>query len=138
MKGESPAEAGPRELGALAQFAGDLLIRLDGDPATRVGGLCCDGREVRSGDLFFCTDAKAHELAPLLAERGAVAVCAVAPTGAPVPELIVTDVRRAMGRIAAAVYGNPAEHLTLLGVTGTNGKTRTARALEAILAAEGR
>jgi len=55
-----------------------------------------------------------------------------------VPQILVTDVRRAMGRAAAAIHGFPSRSLELIGITGTNGKTTTAQMLGTILAATGR
>ncbi len=54
------------------------------------------------------------------------------------PEIEVPDVRRAMGRAAAAVHGHPSSSLEIVGITGTNGKTTTAAFLGAILRADGR
>ena len=53
-------------------------------------------------------------------------------------QLVVTDVRRAMGFAAATVHGHPASALTLVGITGTNGKTTTTQLLGSILRAAGR
>jgi UDP-N-acetylmuramoyl-L-alanyl-D-glutamate--2,6-diaminopimelate ligase len=124
----------------LAAAGGDILVRVDGDPGTKITGLSFDSHTVGRGDLFFCvpgTMVDGHEFAGEAVAAGAAALCVQRPTTAGVPEVVVADVRRAMGRIAAAFYGHPADHLLLLGVTGTNGKTTTAFLLEAILTAAG-
>ena len=54
-----------------------------------------------------------------------------------VPEIEVSDARRAMARMSAAFYGRPSDEMLVLGVTGTNGKTTTAYLIESILAAAG-
>jgi UDP-N-acetylmuramoyl-L-alanyl-D-glutamate--2,6-diaminopimelate ligase len=131
----------PARLDHLATAAGDLLVRIDGDPSTSVTGVAYDSRAVGPGDLFFCVPgavSDGHEWAGAAARAGAAALCVERPTGAGIPEIVVTDARRAMARIGAAAFGNPAGELTLLGVTGTNGKTTTAFMLEEILAADGR
>ena len=98
-----------------------------------------DSRLVQPGDLFFALrGAKADGLAHVAeaVRRGAVAVVSdrPAPEGAAVPWLSVPAPRRALALAAASLAGHPAEKLVLAGVTGTNGKTSTARLLEAILA----
>ena len=115
-------------------------MSVEGDPDTPVTGLSCYSDRAVLGDLFFCIPkeaARGRAVARRAVHSGAVAVCAEQPTEPGVPQLVVTDVRRAMARIAARFYGNPGEDLLLLGVTGTNGKTTTVYLLEAILAAAG-
>ncbi len=53
-------------------------------------------------------------------------------------QVIVPDVREALARLASAFYGDPSAALTLIGITGTNGKTTTSYLLESILAADGK
>ena len=55
-----------------------------------------------------------------------------------VPQLVVDDVRAALGPVAAAFWGHPSRHLDVLGVTGTNGKTTVTHLLAAVFAAAGR
>jgi UDP-N-acetylmuramoyl-L-alanyl-D-glutamate--2,6-diaminopimelate ligase len=125
----------------LAASAGDLLVRVDGDAGTIVTGVAYDSRAVAPGDLFFCVPGAVddgHRWAQAAADAGAAALCVERATGAGLPEIVVTDARRAMARLAAEALGRPADGLTLVGVTGTNGKTTTAFMLDAILAADGR
>jgi UDP-N-acetylmuramoyl-L-alanyl-D-glutamate--2,6-diaminopimelate ligase len=129
-----------KRIGDLAGAAGDLLVSLDAPPDLEVTGLSFDSRKVGPGDLFFCipgTVTDGHRFARAAMAAGAVASCVEKPVGAG-PELVVTDARRAMARIAAAYLGDPGHDLMLLGVTGTNGKTTTAYLLESILRAAGR
>ncbi|MDQ3767457.1 MAG: UDP-N-acetylmuramoyl-L-alanyl-D-glutamate--2,6-diaminopimelate ligase [Actinomycetota bacterium] len=134
-----------KTLAALAQGAGDLFVRIEGDPETVVRGVSYNSSAVRPGDLFFCvTGARSdgHLYAPEAAARGAVALCVEhhvgLPTAPPVAQLVVTDVRRAMGRVAGRFWGEPASNLALFGITGTNGKTTTAYLMDSILRAERR
>src|SRR5262249_57161548 len=57
--------------------------------------------------------------------------------GAGLPAIVVADPREALGPIAAAVYGDPTDHLTVIGITGTAGKTSTAYLVESGLRAAG-
>lgn len=133
----------PQVLGALADAAGAHLARLEGDPQVKVRGASFDSRLVAPGELFFCVpgaNSDGHLFAQEVVDKGVVALCVqrTVETTPQVPQLVVEDVRSAMPLIAACVYGDPADDLTLLAVTGTNGKTTTAFLIESILRADGR
>ena len=138
-----------RALSQLAGAAGDLLVRTEGPIASAIGqgegeaevtGLAYDSSAVVPGDLFFCipgTRTDGHAFAAAAAEAGAAALCVERDVGVALPKVVVTDARRALGRLASAFHGDPAGKLRLLGVTGTNGKTTTAFLIDAILRAAG-
>ena len=119
---------------------GELYVEATGDRWTRITGVQYDSRKVGDGDLFFCVPGAKHDGHDHAAEAvaaGAVALIAERPTGTGVPELFVTDVRRAMPLVSATAFANPAADLLMIGVTGTNGKTTTAYLIESILRAAG-
>src|SRR5918996_4848760 len=96
----------------LARHAGDLLVSVRGDGDISIHGLSYDSRAVNRGDLFFCVPGMrtdGHRYAAAAVASGAVALCAERPTSTGVPEVIVTDARRAMALIAAGFYGRPAD-----------------------------
>ncbi|MDQ3956860.1 MAG: UDP-N-acetylmuramoyl-L-alanyl-D-glutamate--2,6-diaminopimelate ligase, partial [Actinomycetota bacterium] len=131
----------PKKVSALAGAAGDLLVRVDGSADVEVSGLAYDSGAVGRGALFFCipgTRSDGHAFAAEAVDAGAAALCAERALDVEVPVIVVTDSRRALGRLAASFYGRPADGLLLLGVTGTNGKTTTAFLIDAILRADGR
>jgi UDP-N-acetylmuramoyl-L-alanyl-D-glutamate--2,6-diaminopimelate ligase len=112
-----------------------------GAPEVEVSGLAYSSRSVTPGTLFFCVPGfrvDGHDFAPEAVERGAVALVCQRPLGLGVPELIVDDVRAAMGPAAARFFGDPTAELEVVGVTGTNGKTTTAFLLRHLLEAGGR
>jgi UDP-N-acetylmuramoyl-L-alanyl-D-glutamate--2,6-diaminopimelate ligase len=140
-----PGEATPRRLDALVDRLGQG--RVDGDPQLSVTGITHDSRDVVPGDLYVArAGARTHgiEHVEQAVSAGAVAVLtdeASAPraSAAGARAIVVVDSPRdVMGQAAAWVYGDPAESLLVLGVTGTNGKTTTAYLLEAGLRAAGR
>ena len=107
-----------------------------------ISGLCYDSRKAKPGSLFvairgFTEDGNAFIAAA--AEKGAVAVVTDAqPEGAlPIPHIVVEDARAALAQLSARFYDNPQEALTLVGVTGTNGKTTVANLLGGVLNACG-
>ncbi|MFN2389228.1 MAG: UDP-N-acetylmuramoyl-L-alanyl-D-glutamate--2,6-diaminopimelate ligase [Actinomycetota bacterium] len=131
---------GQRMLAEVAGWAGDLLTEVTGDPSTGVAGLAYDSARVAPGDLFFCIKgarSDGHRFAAAARAAGAASLCVERPTGAGLPEVVVTDARVAMPRIAAGWFGRPADDLLMLGVTGTNGKTTTTFLIESILRSAG-
>ena len=123
---------------------------VEGVSAVAVTGVTLDSRGVRRGDLWVAAPgASTHgaRFAPTAVERGAVAVLTDADGARrcrtdlgdplPVPVLVVASPRRALGHLAAPVYGDPTTGLRLLGVTGTQGKTTTTRLAEGALQAVG-
>jgi UDP-N-acetylmuramoyl-L-alanyl-D-glutamate--2,6-diaminopimelate ligase len=126
----------------LADLTAGLTGRTVGDPGIRVSGVEYRSEQVRPGSLFFCvpgTRVDGHDFAPQAAAAGAVAVVAervlVLPEG--VAQVVVPSVRRAMGPVSAAFYGRPADRVTVVGITGTNGKTTTTYVLESVFRAAG-
>jgi UDP-N-acetylmuramoyl-L-alanyl-D-glutamate--2,6-diaminopimelate ligase len=102
-------------------------IRAAGDVAVR--GVSQDSREVRPGDLFLAwtgTASDAHDFVADAAARGAVATVVERPLEVAIPQLVVSDGRRAAALAADVVMGSPSRELLTFGVTGTNGKTTTA------------
>ncbi len=115
--------------------------RLLGDGTTSVRGITHDSRRVQPGMLYAAVRGEHHDGHRFVGDAvaaGAVGVLVDHDTGAPVPQIVVDDTRLAMGPAAAAAYGHPSQALTVVGITGTNGKTTTSQLLAAILRARGR
>src|SRR2546421_7151932 len=109
-------------------------------PEVEVSALAYSSESVVPGALFFCVPgfrADGHDFAPEAVERGAAALVCERPLGLGVPEVIVPNVRAAMGPIAARFFGEPTGQLRVVGITGTNGKTTTAYLVRTILEAAG-
>jgi UDP-N-acetylmuramoyl-L-alanyl-D-glutamate--2,6-diaminopimelate ligase len=108
-----------------------------------VSGLTDDSRQVAAGGCFVAVRglrADGHRFIPQAVERGARAVVAEPPDplqGAAVGRILVPDTRRTLPRLADAYYGHPSRALTVVGITGTNGKTTTSYLCEALLRARG-
>jgi UDP-N-acetylmuramoyl-L-alanyl-D-glutamate--2,6-diaminopimelate ligase len=109
-----------------------------------VGGLRLDSRAVTSGDVFFAlrgaTDDGARHAGQAVA-NGAVAIIADAAAPEPdpgVPWIRVREPRRAMALIAREWFARPDESMTLVGITGTKGKTTVSYLVESIVRAAGR
>ena len=99
-------------------------------------GICCDTRDMTPGCLFvalpgYKTDG--HRYIRQALEGGAAAVLCQRPPEGEGPWLVTEDTRAALAIASANWFGHPARELTLLAVTGTNGKTTTTYLLKAIL-----
>jgi UDP-N-acetylmuramoyl-L-alanyl-D-glutamate--2,6-diaminopimelate ligase len=113
----------------------------NGAPELEISGLAYSSQSVTPGTLFFCVPgfkSDGHDFAPDAVARGAVALVCQRALGLGVPEVVVDDVRAAMGPAAARFYGDPTAELEVVGVTGTNGKTTTAFLVRHLLEADGR
>jgi len=117
--------------------------RLIGDGQVQLRGLHQDSRRVEAGDLFVARSGgkvSGAQFAEAAVERGAVALLVERGAALPavsVPMIEVTDARRSLALAAEAVYGNPSQQLSVIGITGTNGKTTTAWLVERALIGAG-
>jgi UDP-N-acetylmuramoyl-L-alanyl-D-glutamate--2,6-diaminopimelate ligase len=104
--------------------------------STTVADVSLDSRDVPAGSLFCCVPGvhdDGHRHAREAIVKGAVALLVERRLDVPVPQLLVPSVRAAMGPAAAEVFGGPAGSMTIVGVTGTNGKTTVTYLLDAIV-----
>jgi UDP-N-acetylmuramoyl-L-alanyl-D-glutamate--2,6-diaminopimelate ligase len=109
---------------------------------TTVTAVTYDSRQAGPGTVFVAlrgVHADGASFARDALNRGAVAVVseAVAPQGVTRPWIQVPDARLSLAALAATLYDNPSEELTLVGITGTNGKTTTSYLLTSIFEAAG-
>ena len=99
-----------------------------------------DSRQVVQDSLFFCVvgaRADGHDFATEAIRSGAAALVVERWLEVDRPQVLVPSVRRAMGPMSAVVFGEPARSLTIVGVTGTNGKTTVVHLLDAVFRAAG-
>ncbi|MGB3485694.1 MAG: UDP-N-acetylmuramoyl-L-alanyl-D-glutamate--2,6-diaminopimelate ligase [Mycobacterium sp.] len=132
-------------LATLAASAGAVPAAGGGIPDVAVHGVTLHAQDARPGDLFAALPGTKSHGARFTADavaRGAVAVltdaAGVAIAGGAIPVLVHPSPRSVLGRLAADVYGRPSETMSVIGVTGTSGKTTTSYLIEAGLRAAGR
>jgi UDP-N-acetylmuramoyl-L-alanyl-D-glutamate--2,6-diaminopimelate ligase len=125
-------------LSSLLDGLADPEVR--GSATTPVRALCNRSAEAEPGSLFFCVPGEhldGHDFAGDAAARGATVLLVERWLPVDVTQVRVPSVREAMGPVAAAFHGRPADRLTLVGVTGTSGKTTITYLLEAVFRAAG-
>ncbi len=95
-----------------------------------------DSRQIKDGSLFICIEGytvDGHDYVNQAIEKGAVAILSQKPLEVKVPVVLVKDTKRAMAVVANVFYDYPTSKLSLIGVTGTNGKTTTTHLIEQII-----
>ena len=101
-----------------------------------IGAVAYDSRKVTSGALFVAISGFASDgnrFIPMAMEKGAAAVVTAKKPEGEVPYVLVASDRLALAMIGCNFYGHPAKSMTLIGVTGTNGKTSTTWILKQVL-----
>ena len=126
----------------LAQLTKDMpeLIRITSGEDTEISFLTADSRAKGENGLFFCLPGArfdGHDFAPQALSNGCCALVVERELDFPCPQVLVSDVRAAMARIASAFNGHPERKLRLVGITGTKGKTTTTYMLKSVIEAAG-
>src|SRR5437773_3688875 len=116
--------------------------RMIGAPPAAIGGIAADSRKVAPGDCFVAVPGfkqDARRFVPEAIARGAAVIVTEGPPvgDGDVAQIIVPSARLALARAADAYYGHPSRQLTVVGITGTNGKTTTSYLVDALLQSRG-
>ena len=127
----------------LPELFADLPVEGDVGAPVDVFGIQHDSRAVLAGDLFAALPGQRYDgrrFAPEAVARGAVAVLAAGPADPPVdvPWLLTERPRALLAPLAYRLYGRPDLEMTMVGVTGTNGKSTVVWICQAMLEAAGR
>ena len=117
-------------------LAGTRVLETNLDPELNITGVAYDSRKVQPGDLFvaitgFATDGNRY--IPMALEKGAVAVVTARKPEENIPYVLVDSDRKALARIGANWFGHPARSMTMIGITGTNGKTSSTLLLKQVI-----
>jgi UDP-N-acetylmuramoyl-L-alanyl-D-glutamate--2,6-diaminopimelate ligase len=140
-----PARVPPRPLSGLAELLGVGRTDFIPNGPGRLAGVTLDSRQVRAGDLYaalpgehthgaaYCDQAVAAGAIAILTDQAGRD--RAARTGVPV--FVVSAPRDRLGDISCWIYGDPSRRMTMIGVTGTSGKTTTSYLAEAGLRAAG-
>lgn len=118
------------------------LTNIRGNIHVEVTGIAFDSRKVEKGSLFVCIEGfktDGHEYVDMAVEKGAVVIIAQRKiqVSDDISVIYVEDTRDAMSYIADSFYSHPSQELTLVGITGTKGKTTTTYMIKSILEKKG-
>lgn len=111
---------------------------LEGIPPIPIQSIECDSRRVKPGSLFVAIDGAVSDGKKYISDaiaQGAVAVVSDGPNmeAHPVPWIQIADGRAAVAQLASIFYDEPSKQMTVIGITGTNGKTTSSYLVEYFL-----
>lgn len=117
-------------------LAGIPVLFTTADPEMELPNISYDSRKTQPGDLFVAMTgyaADGHAYIEKAWKAGAACTVCERKPECGIPYVLVENSRQALAVIGANFYGRPADHMTMIAVTGTNGKTTTTYLLKAIL-----
>ena len=112
------------------------VLECTADPELEIENVHYDSRKVTSGSLFVAVSgfaADGNRFIPMALDQGAAAVVTAKKPEGEVPYVLVPSDRMALALLGCNFYGHPARSMTMIGVTGTNGKTSTTLLLKQVL-----
>ena len=112
------------------------VLECAADPETEINSVAYDSRKVEKGGLFvaisgFTSDG--NRFIPMAVEKGAAVVVTARKPKLDVPYVLVDNDRLALALLGTNFYGHPARDMTMIGITGTNGKTSVTLLLKQVL-----
>ncbi len=132
---------GARVVGASASLPASAQARGPAAADVEIGAVRADSRAIVPGDLFVAVRGRRSDghgfVGQAIAQGAAAVVVEDEVAGLTVPQVVVPDGARALGALIGRAAGDPARRLTMVGITGTNGKTTTTYLVESIIAAAG-
>ena len=112
------------------------VVTLAADPELEIQDICYDSRKAAPGCLFVAVSGFASDgnrFIPMAMEKGALAVVTAKKPEIDVPYVLVESDRQAQALLGCNFYGHPARAMTMVGITGTNGKTSSTLLLKQVL-----
>ena len=112
------------------------VLETNADPEQEISYVAYDSRKVSPGSLFaaisgFASDG--NRFIPMAMEKGAAVVLTAKKPELDVPYVLVSSDRLALALVSANFFGHPAKSMTMVGITGTNGKTSVTLLLKQVL-----
>lgn len=112
------------------------VLACTADLQTEISGVCYDSRKVSAGDAFVAVTgfaADGNRFIPMALDRGAAVVVTARKPQQEIPYVLVESERLALAKMSCNFYDHPADTMTMIGITGTNGKTSSTLLLKQVL-----
>lgn len=112
------------------------IIEMNADAELEISGVSYDSRKTEKGDMFVAIrgfEADGHKFIPKAAENGAAVILCEEKPSCDIPYVLVSDSRYGLAIVSRDFFGDPASEMTMIGITGTSGKTSSSYLIKHML-----
>ena len=112
------------------------IIEMNADAELEISGVSYDSRKTEKGDMFVAIrgfEADGHKFIPKAVENGAAVILCEEKPACDIPYVLVPDSRYGLAIVSRDFFGNPAAEMTMIGITGTSGKTSSSYLIKHLL-----
>lgn len=112
------------------------VIETNADAGLEISGVSYDSRKTEKGDMFVAIrgfEADGHKFIPKAVENGAAVILCEEKPACDIPYVLVPDSRYGLAIVSRDFFGNPAAEMTMIGITGTSGKTSSSYLIKHLL-----
>ena len=112
------------------------IIEMNADAELEISGVSYDSRKTEKGDMFAAIrgfEADGHKFIPKAVENGAAVILCEEKPSCDIPYVLVSDSRYGLAIVSRDFFGDPASEMTMIGITGTSGKTSSSYLIKHML-----
>lgn len=112
------------------------IIEMNADAELEISGVSYDSRKTEKGDMFVAIrgfEADGHKFIPKAVENGAAVILCEEKPSCDIPYVLVSDSRYGLAIVSRDFFGDPASEMTMIGITGTSGKTSSSYLIKHLL-----
>ena len=112
------------------------VIETNADAELEISGVSYDSRKTEKGDMFVAIrgfEADGHKFIPKAIENGAAVILCEEKPACDIPYVLVSDSRYGLAIVSRDFFGDPASEMTMIGITGTSGKTSSSYLIKHML-----
>ena len=112
------------------------IIEMNADAELEISGVSYDSRKTEKGDMFVAIrgfEADGHKFIPKAVENGAALILCEEKPSCDIPYVLVSDSRYGLAIVSRDFFGDPASEMTMIGITGTSGKTSSSYLIKHML-----
>ena len=112
------------------------IIEMNADAELEISGVSYDSRKTEKGDMFVAIrgfEADGHKFIPKAVENGAAVILCEEKPSCDIPYVLVSDSRYGLAIVSRDFFGDPVSEMTMIGITGTSGKTSSSYLIKHML-----